>query len=63
MNWSGSLSEKAQRYLLIPSNDKIKPIEIETTEADLVRKLNYAYDNDTLIAWTVGLCYVDKLEA
>lgn len=56
------MSEKAQRYLLIPSNDKIKPIEIETTEPDLMRKLNYAYDNDTLIAWTVGLCYVDKLE-
>lgn len=52
---------KSRRYLLIPSNGNIKPIEIETDEADLVRKLDFAYDNDTLIAWTVGLCYVDKM--
>jgi len=54
---------KSRRYLLIPSNEKIKPIELETDEPELVRKLDFAYENDTLIAWTVGLCYVDKLEA
>ena len=55
------MSMKSQRYLLIPCNEKIKPIEIETDEANLVRKLDFAYDNDTLIAWTIGLCYVDKM--
>lgn len=52
---------KNRRYLLIPCNDKIKPIELETDEQELVKKLDFAYDNDTLIAWTVGLCYVDKM--
>lgn len=51
---------KVHKFFLIPTNDKIRPFELETNEIELVQKLNFAYENDTLISWTVGLCYVDK---